>query len=482
MKKLLCLALAVLMILTLCACNNEYGFNGGADKESNKETFEGLHVGYAREKLLTTLGSQDLPMGGYGNTDKRIAQGMLDYIYITCIAFTEGDQTILLYTQDLISTQKTYVSQIQEELNKQTGIPAEHILVASTHSHSNPSQSATEFPGIVAFNENYVKAGVKAGLDALADRAPATLYGGKLAVEGMNFIRHYQMNDGTYFGSNFGSTESGYKDHATDNDPTMSLLKIDREGEKEDILLMNWAAHPCFTGGIDKYDISADYVGTTRTAFESATGMKFAFFLAAAGNQNTNSLMQKDKHFLDNNTYGQALAQHAIDAMPSLQKIEGSGIQTANKKITYARNKADLDKLDQAREVYALFSSTGDRSAGNKLAVQYGLSSVYHASSIINRAKQTSDTGSFTIYANRIGNFAFVNAPYEMFAASAVHIRSNSPFENTFVITCSTGSNGYFPTKEAYDYGCYESFTCSFARGIAEDTAAEFVNLLNELK
>ena len=475
MKKLLCLMLAILMILSLCACGG-----GEGEKESDAKAPEGLHVGYAREKMEVNLG-KDIPMGGYGNTDKRLAKGLLDYIYITCIAFAEGDKTILLYTQDLISTNNTYANLIREGLTAQAGIPAENVMVAATHSHSNPSQSADTYPGIQEFNENYVKAGIKAGLDALADLAPATMYGGSIEVEGMNFVRHYLMNDGTYFGSNFGSSSSGYKDHAADNDPHMGLLKIEREGDKADILLMNWAAHPCFTGGIDKYDISADYIGTTRMAVESATGMKFAFFLGPAGNQNTNSLMKADKHFLDNNTYGQALAQHAIDALPSLKKIEGTGIQTTSKEITYARNKADLDKIDQAREVYALFSSTGDRAAGNALAVQYGLSSVYHASSIINRSKY-GETGTFKIYATRIGNFGFVNAPYEMFAASAVHIRDNSPYENTFVITCSNGAQGYFPTKEAFDYGCYESFTCGYARGIAEDMAAEFVTLLNDIK
>ena len=477
MKKLFCLMLALLMTLSLCACG---GGESEKEGEAKGETFDTLHVGYAREKLEVNMG-KDIPMGGYGNTDKRLAQGMIDYIYITCVAFSEGDQTILLYTQDLISTNNTYANLIRDGLTAQTGIPAENIMVAATHSHSNPSQSADEYPGIQEFNENYVKAGIKAGLDALADRAPATLYGGYKQVPGMNFIRHYLMNDGTYYGSNFGSTSSGYKDHATVNDPTMGLLKVEREGDKPGILLMNWAAHPCFTGGIDKYDISADYIGTTRMAVESATGMKFAFFLAAAGNQNTNSLMKEDKHFLDNNTYGQALAQQAIDELPNLKKIEGSGIQTTSKEITYGRNKADLDKINEAQEVYALFSSTGDRAAGNALAVQYGLSSVYHASSIITRSRY-GETGTFKIYATRIGNFGFINAPYEMFAASAVHIRTNSPFETTFVISCSNGSQGYFPTKEAFDYGCYESFTCGYARGIAEDMADEFVALLGTVK
>ena len=474
MKKLICLTLAVLMLLSLWAC-------GGGEGEAKGSAYETLHVGYAREKLLPMLSSKDLPMGGYGNTDKRIAQNILDYLYITCIAFAEGDQTFLLYTQDMTGTNSTQVGKIREQLTAQTGIPAENIMVASTHTHSAPTQYCAGFPAVDEFNANYVEAGVKAGLDALADLAPATMYGGTVQAEGLNFIRHYLMNDGTYYGSNFGSTGSGFKDHAAPNDPTMGLLKIDREGEVEDILLMNWAAHPCFTGGINKYDVSADYIATVRDIIEQDTGMKFAFFLAASGNHNTDSYMPSDRHSMERSEYSQKLAQYALDALPNLEKIEGNGIQTTYEDITYAKNKEDIEKLTEAKEVYELFSTTGDRDAGNALAVSYGLSSVYHASAVINRNK-TDETGTFRIHATRIGGFAFINAPYEMFAASGKHIRDNSPHQTTFIISMSNDGLGYYPTREAFEYGCYESYTTSWARGIAEDTADKFVGLLNALK
>ena len=36
--------------------------------------------------------------------------------------------------------------------------------------------------------------------------------------------------------------------------------------------------------------------------------------------------------------------------------------------------------------------------------------------------------------------------------------------------------------KEAYEYGCYESFTARFASGVAEDIAAELVGMLKEVQ
>ena len=476
MKKVFCLALALLMLLPMIACSKQEE----APAADSTPALEGLHIGYAREKIMPDM-AQEIPLAGYGNETHRLAQDYLDYLYITCVAFTEGDQTVLLMTHDQILTDADITNQIREGINAKTGIPKENILLSATHSHSTPALGFTDYPGIVAYRELMVEMGISAGMKALEDRAPSTMYGGYTTVDGLNFIRHYLMNDGTYYGSNFGSPNSGYKDHATDNDPTVGLLKVEREGDKDDILLMNFQAHPCNTGGIDKRSISADYVATTRNAVENQTGMLFAYFLGAAGNHNANSWMDSDRHHLDNEGYGQKLAKAAIDALPTLVKIEGSGIETSYQEFNYAMNKEDLDKLEQAKEVNELFKTTGNRDAGNALAYQYGLSSVYHASAIIGRSTYP-ETWHYPIHATRIGNFSFVNAPYEMFAASGKFIRDSSPFQTTFVISCSNDSEGYFPTLDAFEYGCYESFTCAYARGVAEDTADALVALLKGLQ
>lgn len=69
-----------------------------------------------------------------------------------------------------------------------------------------------------------------------------------------------------------------------------------------------------------------------------------------------------------------------------------------------------------------------------------------------------------------------------MFSNSGMYIKENSPFEYTVVSTTTNAYNNYFPTKEAFAYGCYESFTAKFASGVAEDIAAEFVQMLKEVQ
>lgn len=52
---------------------------------------------------------------------------------------------------------------------------------------------------------------------------------------------------------------------------------------------------------------------------------------------------------------------------------------------------------------------------------------------------------------------------------------------------CKTGggtnaSRGYLPTMDAYDYGCYESYTSYFAKGTAEQLQVKYVEMLESLQ
>lgn len=106
----------------------------------------------------------------------------------------------------------------------------------------------------------------------------------------------------------------------------MVLIKMDREGDKKDIMLMNFQAHPCYGGNISYNDLSTDFIGATRDVFEKSTDMHFIYFAGSTGNQTTNSWISSEEgpHNRDMELYGIALAQYAIDAIPQMTTpIEG---------------------------------------------------------------------------------------------------------------------------------------------------------------
>ena len=475
MKKLISVLLLLAIVLGLCAC----GGNGG-ENVTTEPAYQGLKIGYGRESIMP---QGQVNISGSGNQEHRISTGFLDILYATCIAITEGDTTVLLFSTDTLTAKNSWTIEARRQISEATGVPQKNIQIGGTHTHSGPAVGGSE-PLVLQWLPIYMDALVRSAKQALEDQAPATLYGAKVKTEDMTFVRHYLMDDGSYAGSNFGDFSKGIVDHATEADEYMTLIKVDQEGDdKKDIMIMNFQAHPCFATATNNYELSADYIGTARTAFEKATGMNFIYFLGATGNQNTSSKISGEG--LPNNNgrevYGQTLAQYAIDALPTMEKIEGSGVKTTQQDFTYNSNRYGQDRLTDAKKVTAMFDQDGNASNATAYAKTLGFQSVYECRGIVACASYPA-TGTMDLNACSFGGVGFVAAPYEMFSNSGMYIKENSPFAYTIISTCTNGYGNYFPSREAFEYGCYESYTARYEVGVAEDTAAKLVEMLKSVQ
>ena len=465
MKKLLCLTLALLTVLSLCAC-------GGGEEEEAK-TGGTFRVGYARVDMTPTT---PVPLGGYGQSDKRIHTEVEEPLYTTCVAITdENDETVLLFSMDVINS--SIAVKHRSEVSRQTGVPETNMLMAATHTHSAPDQNNSKSGAFIALLQAALVESAKA---AMEDRSEAEIYVGTTETENLNFIRHYLMKDGTYYGNNFGSSVSGFVDHAAPNDPELQVIKFVRGGdETKDIIMANWQAHPCKTSGIDKTVLSADFIGSTRRYVELQTKQHFIYFTGAAGNHNATTQLPGEKQAPSNNQeFGVALGTDVLEAMENMTKVEPGLVKTSEYTYTGKVDHSREYLLAEALEVSALYDAT-DRATGNKLAREYGITSVYEANAIIRKSGE-GETRDMNIYAVSVGDLGFIGAPYEMFAAHGMYIKENSPAEMTFVLSCCNGANGYLPTKEAFDYICYESTTGHYVGEAGDELAQHFVRLLEE--
>lgn len=470
MKRIITFFLTMALVLGLCAC----GGNGGSSGEEGSALGEGLNVGFGREKIMP---NGSIPLGGYGNSQNRMSTGIVDYLYTTCIAMTEGDETVLLFTQDLVRSYAPWINAVRERITAELGIPGERVMISSTHTHSGPDTNSPD-SSITEYLKLYIDAMVTAAKTALEDRAPATLHGTKTELENMTFVRHYLMSDGSYAGSNFGSfSENTIVDHATEADDEMLLVKFDRSDDKQDILLVNWQAHPDHSKELGFDSISADFIGPLRTKLEKESGMQVAYFTGDAGNLNPFSKMASDNHGLSWKEYGEKLAEYALAALSGLTPIEGDGIKASQVQFEYAMNHANEDKIAQAKEVAAI----GNTDQANALAKQYGLGTYMEAANVLQRVNRPA-TGTMEFNAFYVAGMAFITAPYEMFSDNGIYIKENSPFDMTLLCTNANDWNSYCATEKAYDYFSYESSAGHFARGCAEAAADKFVEMLKGLQ
>ena len=458
MKRLFSLILVFVMMLSLCACS------GSGEEGKDGNAMEGLQVGFAKINITPTT---PVGLGGYSDHETRISQGFLDYIYTTCVAVTSGEETILVYTMDLGGTSHAINEKVREKVTAATGIPGEKIFVGMTHNHSGPA----------LYDDQIYNACAEAATKALADRAPAQLKATTKKVEGMNFVRHYKMADGSYAGSNFGSFDKEIVGHAEEKDDQLILVQFDRAEDKKDIVLVNWQAHPDSAIEAGYTSINASWVGPLRDELESLSGCLVAYFTGASGNMGQDSRIESEMNRLSWRDYGKKMGQIANEAMAELQPVEGTSVKTTGTMFTVENDHSWDDQVPQANEVYDLWKSAG-LAAGDALAKTYGFSSSYHARAIRARAERN-ETEELEVCAFSIGGIGFTTGTYEMFSTSSLQVKEQSPFDITFIIT---GNSTYIPSLQAFEYRSYESDTGFYVPGTAEKLVDNYVKMLNEVK
>ena len=429
-----------------------------------------LKAGYAQENITPDF---VVCLSGAGDEHRRQADGVAHDIFATCVAVSDGEKTVLIITNDVISSTIEVTNEIKQILSEDTGIPQEQIYIGNIHSHSTPRlMRHPTLPGSIPFTEMVIEKLRKVVKDAIADMDDATLHVGSTQLPGYVAVRHSLMEDGTYSGPNFGNANQRYLKEATRPDETLMVVRFKR-GEKQDILMVNWGAHPCRPWEVGRTKIMPDYVGHLRDRLSELSRCLVTFIPGCSGNQIMDTYIPGRAHKMKHDAYGVFLANAAFSLLPRLEHVEGTKIK--NVRLTYqARaNHADEDKVPQAKEVVDLFYKT-DRDTANKLAWEYGMTSVYHAMSILGRPAR-GPYMPLELNAFSIGELGFATFATETPSTTSLAVRYNSPFKNT-VMLCRNFT--YIPAYAAYDYGSYEGTNTPYAQGTAEEATQRMTEML----
>ncbi len=432
-------------------------------------------VGYARVDITPT---EPVPLMGYGNTIRRVSGPVLDPLYATCVAIgDENGNTVLMVSID--STVPNYMGYIREQTSKATGVPEEQIVINVTHTHSAPDLDA-KHSGVDAYKPIYKEGCVQAAVQAFEDMRPAELYYGSIETQGLNFVRHYRMDDGSIAGDNFGDWDNHHAvANASEVDKTMHLLKFKRESAP-DVLVMSWRAHASITGGSQKPDVSADFVGAVRSYLEEKTDCKFAYWQGCAGNVNPRSRIPEQDCTRDYMEFGKLLGDFALAC--ELKPQPYSPIRFEKYIFPGKINHTQDHMVEKATEIRKYYTETNDWTGAKAMGAPYGIRTPFLAGAIIKKSNMGA-TWDITITGFSLNDdLAVVGACHEMFDATGQYVEDHSPFKNTISLGYTNGQIGYMPTAYAWLYTCYESDTTRFAPGVAEDIAYEQLQLLKRLK
>ncbi len=485
MKKILALVvLAAVMLLGLAACSS--GDAADTTAAAGSDSSDKILVGYGKADITPT---DSVPLQGFGATENRMSRGYISKMYAIALAVTDADgNTAVLIAADACWFNAKTTTAIANKVNEECGVNPNMVITSAIHQHSAPDMYNSKAPsGITYRDEVFIPGAVEAAKAAMENRAPATMQSTIVETEGMNFTRHYKMEDGTYAGDNFGNFNQNFVGHANEGDNDLQLVKFVRQGQKtmdgkdaQDIILTNYQGHPHMGSmGDAYYNAHSDLVGVYRDTLEEKLGCQVIYFSGAGGDMSMVSRIEEEN--LTGNDYkrhGKKLANLAIDAEGTYTDIELTAVKGSKASIYAEYNRVtDTELVRKATEAWKEFEQTGSQ----ELSKKYGFQSVYEANAIMSAGNRQPGGKEFDLFTVSFGDLAFVAAPCEMFNQTGVAIKTASPFKMTMIATIANGGEGYFPTAEAWDYGCYEQYSSSYVRGTAENMAETYIDMLEDL-
>lgn len=429
---------------------------------------------------------EPVPLGGYGNTSFRFFQSIRDKLRASCLALTDAmDHTVILLELDALVIDEPFLGAVRNQIHNTLGIAEECVMICASHSHSAPDIWNRGEPSILRYHTLLQERLVAAATQALEDRSAATVCYGTVAVPNMNFVKHYynvENGEKKFFGDNFGTpVYDDTTDHATAANPNMHVVQIVR-AEKPEIVLVNWRAHPHFTGGAKKYDLSADYIGSYRKALEAMRPCRAMFFQGCAGNLNSSTRLKKERQYSTCDSYGMNLAAKAVECLEKhMTQAQPGLLKHRQRFLTAPLDHRSDHLLQEAKKVQKLWHETYDLQAAVEMGKPWGIRSPYHANAVVAKAGRPASM-EMEINAIAIGPDVAIVTGTEMFDTVSTATEADSPFAMTLTMGYCNAYRGYLPSLYGFEYTCYESDVAWFAPGTAELVVKTYLQMLKELK
>ena len=426
MKKFIAFLLCAVMILG--------AFSGCGEKEEGGvgkvETFS---VGYGKADISPT---ESVPLRGYGDAMERFSEGILEPLYVTCVAFADPDgKVLLLLSTDITNSADAMTHAARDLISQETGIPKSHILFTASHSHSAPDYSQS-VPTITNWISLFIERSLEAAKAAVADIAPATgMETGFARVDKTNTVRHYLLTDGNYQVKSVGTvSKDKLVGHYSKVDNLLQVVRFTREGDTPDVILVNWAGHPMGVNDDALYKLAGpNYPGILRTTLEEHYNCQVSFVLSGSGNVNNGSQIKSDIKQKSYVELGQNLAAEVINILD---------------------NTATPGKLDKIYLSENIFVTKGKDGYDHEVP----------------------------LYAFSVGDWACVTAPFEIFDTNAMAVRDASKFKMTFYAACANESHGYLPTPPSYSWEItYEAQITKYPAGTSELVQDQLIGQLDEI-
>lgn len=432
-----------------------------------------VKMGFCRIDITPPLG---VTMPGYYY--ERLAEDVLDPLYINAFAVQEGEKSAVVLVCDLIGIASDAARELAKDVAAAVGLDHEAVIVCHTHTHTGPSVLHYREKNDPMYNDWFCRRLRDAAVMALRDCKPITYVKGfEGETKGLTFYRRYKMKDGRYqTWANRGDPD--ILEPAGEADETLRFVRVGREGGDE-IVVVNFQVHP---DNVSNCMISADFPGYLRRYVEEEKpGTKCVFLNGCEGQldyvdwQHLSTVQKKIDAAI---ALGRGLADYVLAHYDEAADLEGQGV-AYGQVVRQCRTKRDPSKLAEALRIIEIHESGREEEL---LGPDWIATPIVAEAVVIRRLENEQlDAVPMTVSAVTLGGLALVGMPGEPFCEVGVNVRAASPYPMTMLICHANGNEGYYPTAKAFEQGGYEPANTKFPKGIAEILQDTAIALLQQV-
>jgi neutral ceramidase len=373
----------------------------------------GLKLGAAKQEVTPPTG---LKMAGYGGRDDP-AVGTHLALWARAFVCGEGGGRVALVVVDVVGFSDATTQEIRRAVNGATGISTEHILIATTHTHSGPV--TTKFRSAIPDPDYMVTVTegiVSAVCQAAENQVPVKL--GYDQVQEPEF-HHNRRNEGQPI------------------DSTLGLARFVDEAGQTVASWVDYACHPTILTGKNFY-WSTDFPGVLCDDLEDAWGGVAAFFNGCLGDVGP---YRPEQNFAEVEKIGKGIARITKKLGEGLAYSEVSGSIAESVRVNVSLD--EIPTEDQLKELAKSGGGYEPAWASDQLEMRAS------GETIVTEVD-------LEVQGFRVGDLFLACFPGQLFGSWGIELRERWPNERVMLVNQANAHAGYFPSKTGWDLGGYE--------------------------
>lgn len=449
---------AVIALFSLSRCFGEEVL----DDESPERIFR---AGAALSNITPPLG--EMIVGGWKPIP---ARHIHDELYARCIVLDDGATKLAIVLCDNVGIPREVFDLAKEQITEVTKIPASHLLMASTHTHSattarGPSKIIwqDELTDYQRFIATRIADGVRRAVNQLE---PARIGWGSIDEPSEVFNRRWYLSDPKLLSNPFGGTDqvrmnpprgnAALRKPAGPIDPEVSFFSVQSVDGRPIALLANYSLH--YVGGVRSGDVSADYFGyfAQFIAEKLEATDQYPAFVASLSNgtsgdiNNINfsvpsSKLKRYEPYEKMKEVAQKIASRVHKAHEEIEFRDWVPLKSMTTELNLATRKPSKEM----REFLSNYKSESDDAAHRRTAIY---------AERIAKLEQAPDSIRVPLQAFRIGDLGIGAIPFETFVETGLELKERAAVKDMFTIELANGSYGYLPTPRQRTLGGYETW------------------------